>query len=548
MNDYRNSLLRRALTEQQGQVLPWVVLMMGLFLGFGAFVLDVSHAYFCYHQLQAATDAAALAGAQSLDSSSVLSTINTYGGISGTTGAYNAYNSLGPGGTNSVSIVPGYPKYACLSSPITGAACGGTYKANAIQVAEQTIVPTFFAKIFGINSMTMSVTSTAAIVGAKNQPANIAVVIDTTASMQSVDSNCKVNGVSAERITCAENGLATMLTDLTPCNPTLGCGTISNGVAANALDQVAIFTFPNVTVGTASYDYDCSSGTNPTVPVYSFPAVGASSYSPSGSTTTTYQITPFLSDYNTLSGTTASLVTSSYDVMAAGAGQKSGVSCPGMAAPGGDGTYYAGAIYAAQDALIAQAEAEVAANSEVNPTNIMIILSDGEANASSSKMATTTTGGAKVNSSNPWPSSGGGATSSVTNYPSSLDQCQQAVAAANYAKGDSVTYDGVTIAGTQVYTIAYGSESSGCTTDTTGPQTSITPCQVMSEMASPNTAKTTYFYSDYNQSGTSSTCVSVGSSVTDISDIFQAITTSLLQVRLLPNTGTGINTVTWTTF
>lgn len=47
MITYRKSLLRRALTEQQGQVLPWVALMMGLFLGFGAFVLDVSHAYFC---------------------------------------------------------------------------------------------------------------------------------------------------------------------------------------------------------------------------------------------------------------------------------------------------------------------------------------------------------------------------------------------------------------------------------------------------------------------------------------------------------------------
>jgi hypothetical protein len=529
MKVYRKFFLRRALTEQQGQVLPWVALMMGLFLGFGAFVLDVSHAYFCYHELQASTDAAALAAAQSLNSSNPSAVASAWGGV---TGGLNSYASLSNGGSNSVSIVPGYPKYACLDSSITKASCVGPKDANAIQVAQQAIVPTFFAKVFGINQMTMSTTSSAAIVGAKNEPTNIAILLDTTASMQSVDSNCLVNGKSAERIVCAESGVATMLTDLTPCNTALGCGSISNEVAANALDQVAIFTFPNVTVGTASSDYDCSSSTNPTIPVYSFPTIGGSTYAPSGSSTATYQVTPFLSDYNTTTAGVTSLVTSSDTVLTTGSGKNSsGTTCPGMQAPGGDGTYYAGAIYAVQAALTAQAASEVAANSEVTPINIMVILSDGEANADSSKMATKTTGGVTVNANNPWPS-GGGATSSVTNYPSALDQCQQAVAAANYAKGQ----------GTYIYTIAYGSESSGCTTDSTGPQTNITPCNVMSEMASPNSGKTVYFYSDYNQSGSSSSCVSSGSSITNIGSIFQAIVTGLLQVRLIPNSPSG---VTW---
>ena len=195
-----------------------------------------------------------------------------------------------------------------------------------------------------------------------------------------------------------------------------------------------------------------------------------------------------------------------------------------MGAPGGDGTYYAGVIYAAQAALTQQLASETSANPNVTPLNIMIILTDGEANASSSKMASKTVSGTTVNMNSPWPS-GGGATSSITNYPSAIDQCQQAVAAANYAKAQ----------GTQVYAIAYGSESSGCTTDSSGPQANITPCQVMSQMASPNTSKTTYFYSDYNQSGSSSTCVSTGSSVTSISGIFSEISTNLLTVRLLPD-------------
>jgi hypothetical protein len=180
-----------------------------------------------------------------------------------------------------------------------------------------------------------------------------------------------------------------------------------------------------------------------------------------------------------------------------------------MAAPGGDGTYYAAVIYAAQAALTQEYTAEGGANANPNPQNIMIVLSDGEANANANKM--------NSSSNAAWNNNG--------TYPSALDQCQQAVEAADYAKGQ----------GTIVYAIGYGSESSGCTTDTTNMspinQINITPCQVMSEMASGST----YFYSDYNQSGSSSTCESPGTSVTALNDIFTAVLNDLLVVRLIPN-------------
>jgi hypothetical protein len=159
---------------------------------------------------------------------------------------------------------------------------------------------------------------------------------------------------------------------------------------------------------------------------------------------------------------------------------------------------------------------------------MLIILSDGDANASTSKMASKTVGGTTVNYNNPWPA--GGTLANSTNYPSALDQCQQAVAAANYAKQQ----------GTLIYAIGYGSPTSGCGTDSSGPQAGITPCQVMSEMASSNvynsagTLTKTYFFSDYHQSGSGSTCVSSGASVTDINGIFQTIGSDLLTVRLLP--------------
>lgn len=518
MKNQRESILRKALTEQHGQVLPWVAFMMMLFLGMGAFVLDVGHAYYCYQELQAATDAAALAGAQQLANSTAVSIAANYGAGSG---GLNTNPNLSINGANSVSVVPGYPQMKCLTTVTNlGVPCLAPNNANAIVVKEQAVVPTFFAQVFGIKKMTVSTTSTAAVAGSKGKPTNIAIVIDTTESMQTVDNNC--NG-GEERIVCAEHGVSILLQDLYPCSQALGCGAVTNGVATNALDQVALFTFPNVTVGTASKDYDCSAS-NPTIPVYSFPSVGGSTYAPSGSSTTTYEVLPFESDYKA-SDAVAALNTASALATTVGGGKSGGNTCPGMSAPGGDGTYYAGAIYAAQAALSAQYANEVNANSTIIPVNIMIILSDGEANAASNKMATTTVSGATFNYNNPWPSSGGGATSSITNYPSGLDQCQQAVAAANYAKEN----------GTLVYTVAYGSESSGCTTDNSGPQQNITPCQVMSQMASPASGSTVYFYSDYNQSGSPSTCKNPGTSVSAMDDIFASIAGNFLLARLIPN-------------
>ena len=526
MSDHDDILFRGAIRNERGQVLPWVALMMVLLLGMGAFVLDIGHAFYCYRELQAATDAAALAGAQSLNSASPTTIATNFSAVAGG----NNTNANLP----SVSMAPNFPQYACLSG-VTKASCVGPENANAIQVKEQVVIPTFFARVLGINQMTLSAVSTAAILGAKNQITNIAIILDTTESMQTVDSNCSSSGGRAERIVCAEQGVQTLLEQLSPCNTALGCGALTNGVAANALDQVAIFTFPNVTAGTANNDYNCS-GTNPSIPVYSLPSSSATTY-PAGASgiaanTATYQITPFLSDYKSGdAGTT--LFTSSDLAMATGAGTNNGGSaCSGMQAPGGDGTYYAGVIYAAQAALTAQAATEISTNPNANPQNIMIILTDGEANAKASKIAATDAGGNPIGKANTFPA-GGGATSSLSNYPSVYNQCQQAVAAANYAKAQN----------TLVYAIAYGSESSGCTTDLSGPQANISPCMVMSQMASPNTYDPTtglpdkvYFYSDYTQSGSSSSCVSPGSPLTGISSIFSAIAGDLLTVRLVPET------------
>ena len=145
--------------------------------------------------------------------------------------------------------------------------------------------------------------------------------------------------------------------------------------------------------------------------------------------------------------------------------------------------------------------------------NALIILSDGDAN--SSRIATTGNKNAGNN----------GAL-----YGSSQDQCAQAVAAAQYAQG---------LPNTTVYTIAYGSPSSGCASDVKSkrnPQgTGITPCQAMQQMAS-GWSKGDYsnFFTDETATGAGG-CGSPLYTSLSLNDIFTALTSGLGKARLIPN-------------
>jgi hypothetical protein len=258
------------------------------------------------------------------------------------------------------------------------------------------------------------------------------------------------------------------------------------------VDRVALFGFPNVTTATAPYDYDCSSS-NPTPEPYTFPPAGAATYTPLGSPAATYEIVGFSSDYK-VSDTAGSLNIASNYVKAAGG--KSG--CTPMANPGGEGTYYAGAIYAAQSALVATQSANPGSQ------NVIIIISDGDASSSDMGSASTTTG----------------------TYPSTKKQCHQAITAAQNAATANAFGNGAIP--TRVYSVAYGATSSGCSTDTSP---TITPCQTMQGIASgPQN-----FYSDYTATGGSSSCISASQPTSNLNQIFLDIAGDLTVARLIPN-------------
>jgi len=327
------------------------------------------------------------------------------------------------------------------------------------------------------------------------------------------DTSC---GSGATQLSCAVKGVQQLLLNLAP-----------------TVDNVSLFTFPNVTTTTVNQNYDCST-TNPTAGPYTFPSTTAGSLTnmtyKTGSTTVTetYQVTGFLSDYRTDNQAT-SLTTASNLVKAVGG--KTG--CTGMQSSY-ENTYYAGAIYAAQSALTA--EAGIKAGTQ----NVIILLSDGNATAKEKYPTGSTSfscNGSTVSAGTFCPGvndmvTGTQSTKVATSggtYPSWVGECSQAIDAATYAKSQ----------GTKIYAISYGSpstsSSSNCASDRTNSVSHpyISPCGAMKAIAS----STSTFYSDYYLPGSDTGCQASGpnNTITSLNSIFKTIAYDMTAVRLIPN-------------
>ncbi|MGB6975430.1 MAG: pilus assembly protein TadG-related protein [Terracidiphilus sp.] len=519
------NLTCRLHAEQNGQILPWMALLLTfIFFGLSALVVDIGRGIVAYHMLQSATDSAVLAAAQTMPTATTAAAVTTVAtDYSAVPGNKNANPSMLP----NARIASGYPKYVCLSTVAAwGVNCTSALNANAVQIQETIALPTIFAGLIGFPTINISATSTAAMRGSPRNPYNVAIVIDTTGSMGGSDG--KTSNCYGTRISCALEGTLTMLGDLSPCAGP--CGTSTNGNVAHPLDEVSIYAFPGLAdTASVTNDTTCPIGGG------SSGTVNTSKYVVNSTTDTTgdasapyYQLTGFDSDYasadpssnNSSNGASSSnLQTSSILVQATG-----GSTCSGIQSKGGAGTYFAAIIYQAQYDLAAQQAARLPTQTQ----NVMVILSDGDATAgennATSDMSTTN------ESINIYNTNG--------TYPSFFDECQQAVTAAESA----------TAAGTTVYTVAYGTQSSGCDTDQSGYKitsgattytnanpSGLEPCQVMQQMAS--SAET--FYSDFvaggNGGSNDPSCTGASGSDTSINDIFAAISGNLSTARLIPN-------------
>ena len=494
--------IRKILRSQQGQSVAMVAISVTAILTMAVSSAEVGHVYYAYRQLVASTNEAVLAGAQAMpDTVTATTNVTTY---SVQSGQQNATPML-----QGALITPTFHCYTSVATTMntpceTSTGAAGGY--NALSVTQTASVGLWFGGLIGMPKINLSATATAAMRGGANTPWNIAIILDSTKSMSDPDSGKQCSGT---QISCALDGVQALLGDLDPCALNTTC---SSG--ASPVDSVALYVFPPVLTTSATKDY-CSGGSgNPTHEYYMVPTLNS---------TWTYQIIPFSTDYRNSDGATT-LNTSSNIVKAAGGAS----GCGGIQAPGGAGTYYAQVIYTAQTDLVAQQKANPGSQ------NAMIILTDGNATATTSY-----TGSGLLaifsSTSDLQPSAVGllngilGLLPTSYTYPSAVGECGQAVTAAKAAA----------TAGTAVYTIGYGSPTSGCSSDSTNSASVTTkggtwgpgdsPCQALAAMASAQLN----FYSD-DGSGCLATATA-NQSITSLTGIFHAITAGLTAPRLIPN-------------
>jgi Flp pilus assembly protein TadG len=377
--------LRSALHDRRGVAALAFAVAGTALIGAVGFAVDVGVFLSAHQALQANTNAAVLDAAYQWD--------QTDSTQSAAVSAAQAWNAAHP--VPFVSGITANASAVCINQtsglPTCGTVNGATVN-NAVALTQTGTVPTYFLSVLGINSWTVKATAAAAKAGGPTKAMNIMFVLDTTNSMGTTtdDTGCTVPNISSPtKVQCAMYGVQLILKQL---NPTI--------------DQVGLMVFPGMS---STWTPSCS--TSPSIEPY-------------GTTGIVYQVihNALDTDYATVTGT---LNDSSLLVKAVGDNSNKLSGC--LKAPGGEGTFYAQAISAAQSAL--QTEGSSTAQ------NVIILLSDGEANQvpGDGKMDVTY---ALNNACSP---------STVCSPGHQVQQCSQAV-----ANGQSAT-----TAGTWVYAIAY---------------------------------------------------------------------------------------------
>ena len=546
MKKYNDSFARPLRDGQRGQTLAMVALLLPVLLGMAALIIDLGYIYVSYQQLVSATQAAALAGGGAIPNPS---------GPTATTYVldYSAVGTFGNKHRNlqnvSVSVntacvsASSYPNLGlppCADYPSCPSGC------NMIQVQSSATVNTFFARILGINSVNLSATAVAAAKGGLVPPYHVMLVLDATGSMGfGTDTGCTQNGTSVTPEQCAEYGAQTLLTGLDPCSVTLTVCTPSAqpGTVLNADDQVGIMIFPGLcssttggltwktcpTLAAGSTLTNSISNVTYASDEYSCPPTAASGIPYAAyNNNPEYIILGFQSNYRF--SDTSGLNTGSNIFKTVGVGTNNCGIAPDTAHYD---TFYAGVIQAAQDYLTA--------NNTPGVQNIIIMLSDGDANTVANTPCAA--GGqadmcgnvAQVDGPCASGTSPCGVVPSIPVgvYPP-LDDCEQAVQAASYAKGQ----------GTLVYSVSYGSETTGCASDKTtynfkpasityhGDGNYTTPCATMQGMASLPLSQ--YFFSVPSSATSGGTICSNAVPITTLNQVFTTIRGDLTVSRLVP--------------
>lgn len=303
---------RRELKDESGQVLVLAAIAMVVLIALTGFALDVGRAYLVQRQLQAATDAAALAGALELPDSTLATQVaRDYGPEPA------KRNTLRSNDNATIDI-----QTKCVTAIVTGCtAANGAV--NAISVDTTSNVKTVFAKIIGIDSLTVKARATACS-PCSVKPLDIMLVFDRTGSMCQFSNGS--NDPACTDLRNAREGIETFLRLMDP-----------------QFHHVGLAVLPPATGTTRAAQ--CSPPTVPTQASYDSPSAR-------------YLIAGLSSDYASPPGT-----------LNTGSTLVDRVECQQR---GGGRTGYAGAIDAARN--------ELQANGRPGVQKVIVFLSDGAAN------------------------------------------------------------------------------------------------------------------------------------------------------------------------
>jgi len=307
----------------------FAVVATGLF-GTVGLTVDVARVFAAKSAFTASTQAASLAGAQAL-----LQTGATQTTVAAAVSSWTTANAPA-----NVTVTNTTTTLSCVTATANLPSCSGT-NPNAVNVTQTGSVSTHFLKGFGFPAFSLASTSAAAKAGGQGTPMNVMFVLDSTGSMNTADTGCTISGIrNPTRYQCALYSVQSVLKVMQP-----------------SMASVGLMAFP----GTGKQF-------TPGKPCPTQPSAV-----PYLSSTIYYQIgTGFSTNYNNGAGV---LNDTSTIIEAVGDFGASPLLTGCQAAKGGEGTYIAEVLTKAQTAL------PVVAGTK----NVIILLSDGDAGASSSR-------------------------------------------------------------------------------------------------------------------------------------------------------------------
>ena len=404
--------------DNSGAALLYITMAIPTLFALTSVGVEVGYVFYVKTKMQTAADMAALAGASKLYTDNATAVTDL-----ATTYVNNNLPSNWKGGntpsTTSTPVVKCLPTISDM-----GLTCSSLSGGNALYVKVTASVPLFFARALGFSSINLKADALVSGGGSSPPPLNVAIILDATGSMNSnLGTSCGTLS-NPTKIQCASLAAKTLLTKLWA-----------------SVDQVALYTYPSYDANSLK-TFTCASGNNGVMTSISYETAAS---------TPNYRMIDFTDSFMADKGNPpkGGLDITSPMVLVLGKTASTSTAtdattCNGLnlSGLGGQGTSIADAIAQAEKDLLA-ANVALAGKGQPKRQNVMIVLSDGDANAN---VDTGTTNKPFLAGSNAPPSTDPGWSIDV---PRQAGQCQGAVAAADAAAAD----------GTWVYSVAFSADS-----------------------------------------------------------------------------------------